>query len=169
MPTRENFQKHVIQRGDIDSSNFLFHSDHISSTRWDDFRCGDYKTVSSLVQSGLSVRFIDEIYIKAHPLREQLGGLGLRGDVPRITVIITTYRTEGFRPKWVERTVRQYSSEEYNFLIEKVIVVWKNAESPPPMFDSPKVLVLKMNNNSLNNRWIQTIPHIDKRVCFECR
>ena len=79
----------------------------MSSTKWGNTRCGDYRTLASLADI-LHLRWINRTVIAANPMRQSLGGLGLRGDGNvRVTVVITSCTTEGFRPFWLKNTVSQ--------------------------------------------------------------
>lgn len=69
----------AVVRGDCDSANFMFHSEHISSTRWGNTRCGDFRTISAL-SNLLHMRWLNRVVIAANPMRLALGGLGLRGE-----------------------------------------------------------------------------------------
>lgn len=157
-PSPGNFGR--IVRGDVDASGFMFHSKHIESTAWTKKRCGDYATVASLGKV-LRHNWIDHMYTGANPLRNQLGGLGLRGDMrDKVTVIITSHDPNGFRPSWLRRTLSAYSSPKFRHIVHKAILVWNNPTADPPEFSDP-IVVLKMARNSLNNRWVETIPHIE--------
>ena len=166
-PSDRNFGKIVM--GDIDASGFMFHSNHIDLTRWSNLRCGDYWTASSLGEH-LKSRWIGEAYIGMNPLRSKLGGLGLRGDISgghanladMVTVVITSFSSEGYRPLWLKYTLMQYTKEDMKSLIHKVILVWNNPDVAAP--EIPGVTLLRMTRNSLNNRWTETVPHIETEV-----
>ena len=40
-PSDEGMDKPFVTRGDIDASNYMFHTSHIDIARWDDRRCGE--------------------------------------------------------------------------------------------------------------------------------
>ena len=152
VPLDKNFGATGVVRGDCDSANFMFNSQFMSSTKWGNTRCGDYRTLSSLANI-LHLRWINRTVIAANPMRQSLGGLGLRGDGNvRVTVVITSCTTEGFRPFWLKSTVSQYLSAEYKSVVDRVIVVWNSATIAPPPLPS-ETYILKQKTNSLNNRW----------------
>lgn len=79
-PSDQGFGRIVM--GDIDASNFMFHSTWLNLTQWHvPLRCGDYRTAVSLA-SALRTVWINDTLVVAHPLRARLGGLGLRHDAP---------------------------------------------------------------------------------------
>lgn len=166
-PHEENFGKRVIM-GDFDSSNFMFHTDNLDLARWPDKRCGDFKVGSNLAKH-LPVRWVDKSFIQSNPLRDALGGLGKRGESSRagVTVVITSYMTTGWRPSWVKEIIERYLAVDMKGLVSKVILVWNNMEEPVPSTiptpdDFPgRLVVIRPSANSLNNRWIDTLAHID--------
>lgn len=111
VPLPEHWAASKVYRGDIDSANFMFHTSHKGLTRWGDTRCGDFRTVSSL-SNVLHLRWLNRSVIGANPMRQALGGLGLRGEFgSKVTVVITSCTTKGFRPTWLRRTIEEYLSE----------------------------------------------------------
>jgi len=83
-------------------------------------------------------------------------GMGLRADLlGKVTVVITSSTTEGFRPHWLRLSVAQYLSKDYATLVRKVILVWNDRAKPPVMPEA--VTVLQMANSSLNNRWTKSL------------
>lgn len=71
-----------VVMGDIDASNFMFHSSWLNLTQWHvPKRCGDFRTAVSLA-STLRAIWLNDTIVMAHPLRAKLGGLGLRQDAP---------------------------------------------------------------------------------------
>lgn len=173
-PTSENFVRKNVIMGDFDSSNFAFHSSNIPNAQWPSLRCGDFHTGRNLI-SKVSSQWIEQTIIHANPLRNALGGLGSRNDIgsPSITVIITTLNLEGLRPIWMKRTVMRYLSEELSYLIARVVLVWNNPTSALPqwlsiedgtmadMREQKRLTVIFPTKNSLNNRWVETIDHIE--------
>jgi hypothetical protein len=156
-PSQQNWE-HIVM-GDIDASGFMFHSSNIKHTRWSTKRCGDYWTIASLSEV-LDQVWIDKTYVIAHPLRNKLGGLGMRNDIKhKLTIIITSYDTKGLRPVWVQDIAAAYTSEQMSSLVHKVILVWNNPFDVPP--EIPGLIVLRMKVNSLNNRWTQTLKHVE--------
>lgn len=91
----------------------------------------------------------------------QLGGLGGRNDISeKATVVLTSYQAEGFRPIWVRNTIEMYCSEEYRVVVDRVILLWNNPDVPPPSNLASCAIVVSPPVNSLNNRWIATLPYI---------
>lgn len=79
-PSNQGFGRVVM--GDIDASNFMFHSSWLNLTQWHvPKRCGDFRTAVSLT-STLRAIWLNDTIVMAHPLRAKLGGLGLRQDAP---------------------------------------------------------------------------------------
>ncbi|KAK4705637.1 hypothetical protein P7C70_g578, partial [Phenoliferia sp. Uapishka_3] len=76
----------------------------------------------------------------------------------KVTIILTSHQTTGHRPSWLLSSLRQYTSPEYADLVDRVILVWNAVGARPPNVKG--VLVLSPAVNSLNNRWVQTLPHI---------
>lgn len=166
-PHDQNFGKRVIM-GDFDSSNFMFHTDNLELARWPDKRCGDFKVGSNLALN-LPVRWVDKSFIQSNPLRDALGGLGKRQESNRagVTVVITSYMTTGWRPSWVREIIETYLAVDMKGLVSKVILVWNNMEEPVPSAipsadDFPgRLVIIRPSANSLNNRWIDTLAHIE--------
>ncbi|KAI8808798.1 glycosyl transferase family 64 domain-containing protein [Cladochytrium replicatum] len=160
---------------------------------WGSKRCGDYRTAHHLSQR-LSLRWINSTFTGSHPLRAQLGGLGMRSDVSRrsmVTLIVTAHVSSGFRSRWLESTVAEYTSLNFLNVIDRILLVWNNPEGNPtrkvtgyasyyvyigedgkekpnPAFtpnpDRPKgppLYILHQTKNSLNNRWTSTIDFIE--------
>eukprot|EP00040_Diaphanoeca_grandis_P033268 m.203315 g.203315 ORF g.203315 m.203315 type:complete len:1072 (-) comp32852_c6_seq4:36-3251(-) len=163
VPLEKNFGAKAVVRGDCDSANFMFHSSHRDLTRWGDTRCGDFRTLSSLAQI-LHLRWVNKTVIAANPMRQALGGLGLRGESGlKVTMVITACTTDGFRPFWLQRTINQYMSAEYKSIVDRVIIVWNSPTLPPPKVPEG-VVVLVMKKNSLNNRWTKISEHMRTEV-----
>jgi hypothetical protein len=160
-PNDEHFNSRNLVKGDVDSSMFTFHSEHLGLTRWENRRCGDFWTVDSLKRA-LFVRWIDRSFTGANPLRASLGGLGARREhIEKVTVLITAYSTDGYRILWLQNTLSKYCDLSFHEVIDRIIVVWNNPEmSPPDLNICDAVQVLHQTKNSLNNRWIATLPYI---------
>jgi hypothetical protein len=160
VPHNRNFGMPTVERGDIDSGNVMYHSSHMPLSNWGHTRCGDYRTISSLAHQ-LPLRWVDRAVVGVNPLRQNKMGLGLRGDLRgKVTVVITSSTTEGFRPHWLRLSITQYLSPAYATLVRRVILVWNAPDASPPELPE-EVIVLPMTKNSLNNRWIKVIKHID--------
>lgn len=163
-PMKANFGKRIVM-GDFDASNFAFHSKHKKYATWGTKRCGDYWAASSLARH-LDIQWINGTFIQTHPLRASLGGLGARGEsvTSQITVVITSYNVEGWRPQWLQKTIHTYLSTSYRPIIAKVILVWNNVDNMPPEFDIEdpyRLVVIRAQKNSLNNRWVEVLPFVD--------
>jgi lipopolysaccharide biosynthesis glycosyltransferase len=166
-PHDNNFGKRVIM-GDFDSSNFMFHTSRLEHARWPGERCGDFKVGSNLAKH-LPIRWVNKAFIQTNPFRDALGGLGKRQESNRagVTVVITSYMTTGWRPLWVKEIIETYLGVDMNGLVSKAILVWNNVEEPvPSAIPSPddfpgRLVVLRPTANSLNNRWMDTLAHID--------
>lgn len=69
----------------------------------------------------------------------------------KVTVLLSAYRTDGLRPRWIRQTAQLYSSSDFDHLVDRIILVWNEPTAPPPKM--PKgVKVLKGDVNSMNNR-----------------
>lgn len=162
-PSDYNFGKRVVM-GDFDASNFAFYSKHLRHAVWGRKRCGDFRAGASLAKH-LPVRWIDTSFIQSNPLRAALGGLGMRGESVQagVTVVITSYQDEGWRPNWLKQTLTTYLSDDYEPIIAKVLLVWNNMERPVPKVvpqESERFVIVRPTVNSLNNRWTLTLPHV---------
>ena len=83
-----------------------------------------------------------------------------------VTVIITGYES-GFRPAWLRSTVERYLSSEFDTLVDRVILLWNNPAEPCPIhIQHRKLVTLSPATNSLNNRWIHSLPHIRTAAVF---
>lgn len=172
-PTEDNFRGRAVVMGDFDSSNFAVHSRNIVHSTWSKFRCGDFRLGSHLA-GVLPTQWVDRTFIHANPLRAALGGLGGRADVPKppVTVVLTSYQADGWRPKWCRTIVLAYTRPEMAHLVARVVLVWNNVgvNVPDEIVNDEQVMKLRKDGrfvivrntiNSLNNRWIATLPHID--------
>ncbi len=168
-PSDYNFARQKIVMGDFDSSNFAFHTDFIRYAMWGDQRCGDFRVAHNLATK-LPVQWVDRSFIQANPLRASLGGLGLQNDIQsdKVTVVVTSYLANGWRPSWVRRIVETYTANELTHLVSKVILVWNNATEEVPKIvtemESERFVILRQRRNSLNNRWIQVLPYVKTDV-----
>lgn len=158
-PASDSFVKNRIERGDIDLSNIVFHSDQARHLNIDMRRCIDYHIAYSLDQH-LKPRFVDKIIAQSHPLQGSFLGRGSRNDILKLTAVITGYQTAGYRPAWLRRHIQFLASEDLSSIIDKVILVWNNPDTPSPTFQGSNVVVVDGGSNSLSNRWILTLPHI---------
>lgn len=167
-PSDGNFANQIVM-GDFDSSNFAFHSDNIKLATWVPRRCGDFRVARALAAQ-LPVEWVDRAFIQANPMRAAIGGLGNRTDRTdaAITVIITSYLSTGWRPRWVREIVDEYTKPAMRHLIAKVILVWNNPEEEVPRnladAENDRFLILRTERNSLNNRWINVLDSIDTDV-----
>lgn len=162
VPYAAHFGGADVVRGDIDSANFMYHASHKAASRWGNTRCGDYRTVSSLANL-LHPRWINRTVVAANPMRQALGGLGLRGEFgAKITVIVTSCTNDGFRPAWLKRTTNAYLSDEFDSIVHRVILVWNAPDIEPPgdLVASDRLVILRMKVNSLNNRWTKVMEHV---------
>ncbi|KAM0790451.1 hypothetical protein ACM66B_003328 [Microbotryomycetes sp. NB124-2] len=82
----------------------------------------------------------------------------------KVTVIITGYHTTGLRPTWLQQSLERYSSAEFEDVIEDVLLVWNEPTRGPPFRVPEPVKVVSGGVNSLNNRWIATLPFIKTRA-----
>ena len=84
----------------------------------------------------------------------------------RVTIVITGHES-GFRPSWLRATIERYLSSEFDTLVDRVILVWNNPDvSCPVHITDPRLVVLPQSANSLNNRWIHTLPYIHTAAVF---
>lgn len=99
--------------------------------------------------------------IMSHPLRPRTGGLGLKRDLHlKVTVVITSYQVDGFRPTWVQETLRKYSTPAYAGIIDRIVLIWNNPFDDFPGSVPKDVIVVRSSKNSLNNRWLGALPYI---------
>jgi len=168
-PSDKNFQREKIVMGDFDSSNFAFHTQNLAEATWSKHRCGDFRVAKKL-SSVLPVEWVDHTFIQSNPLRAGLGGMGRRGDVgkPVITVVVTSYLSTGWRPSWVREIVDTYTAEDMQHLVAKVVLIWNNPSDEVPQnlveAESERFVIMRQDRNSLNNRWIAALEHVDTDV-----
>lgn len=81
-------------------------------------------------------------------------------DLPKVTVVIQSYNADGYRPLWLISSLKNYVSPEFKHLVDRVILVWNNPVVPAPHVPEG-VTALSMKQNSLNNRWVKTLPYIN--------
>jgi lipopolysaccharide biosynthesis glycosyltransferase len=173
-PSDQDFLARKLAFGKLSFGNFLFHSKHLHFANWSSgLECNEYRILSTLAAK-LRTLWIEDIPVVLNPSltlpqaplasAATLGGAVAPSEVDsslarKITVIIASYSLEGFRPHWLRDTVRRYTGPEFASLIDKVIVVWNNPDEAPPRLPE-KAVILHQKVNSLNNRWIETLPHI---------
>ena len=167
IPSEQSFEKRRIIAGDIDTSSFAFHTDHIADAEWGELRCGDFHVASRLA-SVLPTVWVNSSFIQANPLGHAMGGQGKRKDVgdPRVTVMVTSYQVEGWRPSWVRKIIDVYTDDSMKHIVDKVILMWNNVEEDVPsvFVGNERVEIVRSSKNSLNNRWIETLPHINTDI-----
>ncbi|KAM0751279.1 nucleotide-diphospho-sugar transferase [Meredithblackwellia eburnea MCA 4105] len=78
----------------------------------------------------------------------------------RVTVLVTASHTQGKRPQWLLKNIEQLASPDLDNLIDRVILVWNAVDVEPPTSPNERVKVVVVGHNSLNNRWVETLPHI---------
>lgn len=163
-PSEESFRSRKVVMGDMDSSNFVFHTDHMTHAKWVELRCGDFHVASRLSEA-LPTEWVNSSFIQANPLRDALGGQGKRKDVgdPSVTVVVTSYLADGWRPLWVRKIIEAYTDDSMKHIVDKVILVWNNVEKDVPSIvkGHERVQIVRPSKNSLNNRWVETLPHIE--------
>lgn len=153
--------------GDYGASNFAFHTDNIGLVEWPALRCGDY-WVAKKLSSRLPIEWINDTFVVSNPVFSAMNGR--RGLVHRnknslVTVIITSYITGGWRPQWVRKMVKEYTSDEMQYIIHQVILVWNNPEESVPLevveLEGEQFKIVRMKVNSLNNRWIGVLEYVE--------
>lgn len=183
-PSEINFSLRRLILGDFGHSNFAFFSTkssglhladgvrrirHINARdlHWGLRRCDDFYVSLHLANVLSAIQWIDRSYIQTNPARAALGyGLGHRPQFarPPLTVVITAFQVDGWRPAWVRRIVSAYLDNDMRRIVHRVILVWNNVGHPVPATvptSSRRFVVLQPQRNSLNNRWIETLPHIE--------
>lgn len=172
-PNDAHWASRQVVMGDFDAANFAFHSRHLAKATWPDRRCGDFRVGARLARQ-LPVAWTDAAVAQANPLRAALGGLGARADAPApaVTVVMTGYRTEGWRPGWLRAIIREYTSPALKHLVARVVLVWNNLENEIPervLADADvqaattagRFVIVRPTTNSLNHRWVATLPHVE--------
>lgn len=87
-------------------------------------------------------------------------------DTSPVTIIITGFDQR--RMKLLERSINYYCGNLLMDVVHKVILVWNNPGLDGLNIASSEcLLVLKMNQNRLNNRWIMTIKHIETEAVLQ--
>jgi hypothetical protein len=78
----------------------------------------------------------------------------------KITLIITLFYTN--RMGFILNVLKRYQEIPYAQLIDKIIIVWNNIymSIPPQLYDDKRLVIIKSEVNTLNNRWILPIPHV---------
>jgi hypothetical protein len=150
-PSNQNWKRIVM--GDIDTSGFMFHSNYMNYTRWNNKKCADYRTIVSLSKR-LDQIWIDKRYVLAHPLQQQIGQ---RNDMKKLTIIITSCRTT--KNPWIKSMLMTYTSKALSSIVHNVILIWNNPYTKPPKV--PHVTVVNINKNFTINEWIKTLDHIE--------
>ena len=131
--------------------------------------------VALLLLIGLSSLVIpltfDRLLSHASPTSRAAAGTGVSAadmDVTdsKVSIVITGYES-GLRPIWLQSTIERYLSAAFDTLVDRVILVWNNPNvSCPIHIQHPKLVTLEQPTNSLNNRWIHTLPHIRTTAVF---
>lgn len=164
VPRDETFERCAIVHGDIDAGNLVFHTSLAPHADWGTARCGDYRAATQLLRAA-TPRCHDVLGPLSHPVSAKDGGGGQRRDLPGLSVVITTTGAE-LRTNWVALVIRTYFSDEYRFLVRKIVLVWNSRHAIPEEvaaleFEySARLRVVATGTASLNNRWIHTLPHI---------
>ena len=154
-PTPEAMRSKTVSQGDVDASNLVFHASHIPKTRWGRERCGDWRTARSLHAELQAVWISQFMLVAANPFRDSAVGSqggGMRQDGSKVSVLITSMTSQGFRAKWLRRIVSRFLSDDYACVVGEVILIWNNPAEDPPVLP-PGTRILRMTENSLNHRW----------------
>ncbi len=168
-PSDANFASERIVMGDFDSSNFAFHSSNLQHAKWGWRRCGDFRVAQRLAKV-LPTEWVDRAFIQANPMRSALGGLGRRSDRGNssVTVVVTSHLATGWRPRWVRTIIDEYTAPAMQHLVSKVILVWNNIDESVPAslahLESNRFQIVQARKNSLNNRWIETLKHVETDI-----
>ena len=170
----------AVVSGYEDVSGFMFHSRHINRSATaastpaplPDSQCdGSDSTLSaSALSQQLRAVPLDSVHTTVNPMQPILaGGEVVRGGIvqqdqavsDKVTIIITSYQAISFRISWTQDTIKKYLSPSFAPLVDRVILVWNNPdEACPVTLKHERLLILPQTVNSLNNRWIDTLPHI---------
>lgn len=160
-PSDENFMKEQLVKGDVLASNFAVHSKHLPKLQWPSSRCDGYWAARKLAAS-LPVEWVDNIVVERNAAKVLKSHMRHSG--PPVTVVITSYIGNGWRPEWVRETVEEFSSERYSDLVENVLLVWNNPDEDVPSdvrnIRSTRFQILRMKVNSLNNRWMNILSYV---------
>ena len=154
-PTSQSMNSRTMAQGDIDGSNLVFHSRHLSKTQWWSHRCGDWRTAKALNESLKAIWISQFLLMAANPFRDSVAGAqggGMRQDGSKVSVIITSMANEGHRAAWLFRVISLLLSGPYLHVVGEVILIWNHPREDPPILPS-KTKVYRMTKNSLNNRW----------------
>lgn len=154
----EVFGRKRFETADLDSSNFAFHSSHLSSVRWDSRSCGGWRIFEKLSRR-LQMKWIDPLPVMKHPLAHDLELNNL--DLPITAVITADCRTQ--RSAWLFRLLDHYSGQWAK--IDHIIVLWCYDRTPPDFrpggVRDPQVTFLRvMPNDGLAEGLILVRPLI---------
>jgi hypothetical protein len=70
----------------------------------------------------------------------------------KVSVILMSVSKTQPRSIWLHRSVELLLSEAYSHVVGEVIIVWNDPNTTPPQLPT-SARVLRMDRNSLNNRW----------------
>ncbi|KAK4702969.1 hypothetical protein P7C70_g3250, partial [Phenoliferia sp. Uapishka_3] len=120
-PSSSSVGKKVPVLGDIDASNYMFHTSQLPHAMWDAKRCADWRSISHLARL-LEVKWSAAQPIMSHPLRPKLGGLGLRNDLST-TLEVVIFMEEGGVSAWVADSVFRYCAKQYRHMVEHIVIL----------------------------------------------
>ena len=84
----------------------------------------------------------------------------------KVTVLLTGYES-GIRAGWLHDTVERYLSPDFDALVDRVLLVWNNPAVPCPItVQHHRFAVLSQRSNSLNHRWMRSLPFIRTAAVF---
>jgi hypothetical protein len=78
----------------------------------------------------------------------------------KVTVIVTSFRSSGFRPLWLHAILSIYCDVSMQDLVDRVLLIWNNPEQAPPQHLPSCVIIHQAPYNSLNHRWVASLPYI---------
>ena len=88
------------------------------------------------------------------------------GVADKVTVLLTGYEA-GIRAGWLQSTIERYLSADFDALVDRVLLVWNNpAVACPIGIRHSKLAILSQPSNSLNHRWIRSLPFIRTAAVF---
>lgn len=167
--SRQQFWTQELLNGVFGESNFAFHSSNLKFARWPPLYCGE-QWVRKMLLSHINVQKTNLNLISPNPSfsENQVPWLRALHSFQKVTVIITSYSVNGWRPNWVMQMIKEYISSKLQDLVAKVILVWNNPHDNVPQqileLNDSMLEIVQMTRNSLNNRWTKVLDFVNTNM-----
>lgn len=165
---RKDSIKPFRSNGTFSNIKYTFHSSNLKLVKWPPLYCGEDLVMNELLEQLPSQRINHSFLISKPGFNNLKRSEPISHGNDKITVVITSYSLNGWRPQWLEIMVTELLSTKFRNWVTKVILVWNNPNEEVPQrvidLESEIFEILRMKENSLNNRWVQVLKFVKTNI-----